>query len=134
MKIREVFAFNIKSIRKKQGFKSSRALAEEIEVSTVTLARIEAGMGLPSEDTLEKISKKLGCEETDLFKDPSEKVDTQKAIDLMQSALNLMKSIPVEYLEKLESLDWDNKNIKTAFDALAKSFAKKDKITKKESA
>lgn len=70
MRAREVLALNVKSKRKAAGYKSSRALAEDIGVSPVTLARIETCAVWPGTETISLIARALKCEESALFLDP----------------------------------------------------------------
>lgn len=84
MRAREVLALNVKSKRKAAGYKSSRALAEDIGVSPVTLARIETCAVWPGTETISLIARALKCEESALFLDPDlTKPTYQQALDVL---------------------------------------------------
>lgn len=123
MKIREIFSKNLKKARKIKGFKSSRMLAEKIDVAPITLALIESGSRMPSEDTLAKIAAGLDCEETDLFKDPNDKpkINPDDLIASLKAAIHLIDKIPPKYIELLQKIDWTKPGVEKVIASLIKS-------------
>ncbi len=121
MKARECFGHNLKRLRKEKGFKSSRAFAEHIGVSTTSVARYEAGMSLPQELTIHAIAMALNCEESELFGfNEHAEISIEKAIQKVNEALGYKappktiereSDIPEDILSMLEGLNWSNENI-----------------------
>jgi transcriptional regulator with XRE-family HTH domain len=69
-KISECLAANLVRLRKEKGL-SQEDLAEKVGISRGTIAKYEAGSAGATLSTIVRLSKALGCEETDLVSDPT---------------------------------------------------------------
>lgn len=65
--ISNIFAANLKRLRKQKGIKSQEKLGELAGVHRQTIARIELGQ-LPEQVTITAIAKALGVSESELFR------------------------------------------------------------------
>lgn len=107
MKAREVLALNVRKRRKEKGYRSSRAFAEDARLTPIMMARIEAGMGLPGEANLRHLAKKLGCEESQLFKDPTDLPTMEEIILVLRARLEALERVPDDILAGLSKVkDW----------------------------
>jgi transcriptional regulator with XRE-family HTH domain len=62
----EAIKKNLKQLRKAKGYESQEALSIASGVARTTIARYESGAGQISADSLSRLAKTLGVDETDL--------------------------------------------------------------------
>ncbi|MFJ8247344.1 helix-turn-helix domain-containing protein [Peribacillus asahii] len=72
------FGSYIKELREENGFPSQRSLSEKIGVSNSTVAKIERGAHVASEETLEKLANVFNVSYLDLVKKQDEYNESDK--------------------------------------------------------
>jgi transcriptional regulator with XRE-family HTH domain len=83
---RESFGMNLRKIRENRGLSQSE-LGKLIGVTRQAISGLEAP-GWPSHATVKKLAEALGCEETDLFRDPQEFSRSQANLEMAKKLLN----------------------------------------------
>lgn len=92
MDLKERVGAKIKKLRTAQGL-TQEALAELIDRSVDAVSQLERGINLPSLDTLERLSERLGVPVRDLFDFGEGEVDERRA-SLMASLVLTAKALP----------------------------------------
>jgi transcriptional regulator with XRE-family HTH domain len=102
-KLRDLFAKNMKSYRKAQGF-TQAYLAEKVETSTHYIGMIENKNKFPSPEMIERIAAALGIDTTDLFTLEKKMPDAIKTY--RKATIKDIKSLLGRFLDdKLADLD-----------------------------
>lgn len=132
--ITKVFSVNLKRFREEKNLSQSE-LADAVGVSRTSIARYETEAGGATLETMAKLARVLGVDETDLvnprfFTTPSPMISSQ----ILQEIRDLIKevpSIPLPLLERIAKLDEKQKRtlfmmLDTQLDALLGVLSKKE--------
>ena len=99
MGLREIFAKNLKRIRRNSGFSQAK-LAEMANVSTHHIAMIERTRNFPKTDLIERIAEVLNIEIFELFMDENSS-RLMEAAQLRSAIKDDMQQILKDFLEEL---------------------------------
>ena len=86
MKVKTLFGMRIKELRKNSGL-SQEELAEQVEISSKYLSRVEMGQHFPSIDTLVKLADVLNVELKDFFEFTHETPNPRELKGILNSLL-----------------------------------------------
>ncbi len=107
MRIRRIFAQNMKYNRKKCGYTQAK-LAEMINTSTSFIGEIEICRKFPSPGNIERIAEALGIEPFQLFYDKTELLNDQSSLPQMINEIrDSWNQVIAEILPKYISKDQD---------------------------